>query len=185
MRLTINGKIGAGKGTVANYLVKKLGLKYYGIGQMRRELAKERGMTIAEFNKLGEKESWTDTLVDDYQKKLVKRNNFIADGRLCWYFIPNSVKVFLTVEPKIGAKRLIEACRKEERFNNIDEAIKGIVDRGKSDIKRYKKIYGIKDVYDIKNYDIVIDTSYLTIKEMNKAVLEAVLAYQKNQCATK
>ena len=177
MRLTINGKIGAGKGTVADYLAKKLGLKYYGMGQMRRELAKERGMTIAEFNKLGEKESWTDTLVDDFQRKLAEKDNFIADGRLSWYFIPNSIKVFLTVDPKIGAKRVIEAGRSEERFSNIDGAIKGIIERGKSDVRRYSKIYGIKDVYGLKNYDIIVDTSDFSINQMGKAVEKAILDF--------
>jgi cytidylate kinase len=179
MKITLNGKIGAGKGTAARYLVKKLNLEYYEIGQMRRELAKERGMSIAEFNKLGEKESWTDTLVDDFQKKLTGKDNFIADGRLSWYFIPNSIKVFLTVEPEIGAKRVLEAGRKEEKFKSISDAVKGIIARGKSDIRRYRKIYGINNVYDLKNYDIIIDTSYLTVSQMNKAVLDAILAYKK------
>lgn len=179
MRLTLNGIPGAGKGVVSKYLVKKLGLKYYGIGQMRRELAKERGLTLAEFNRLGEKESWTDTLVDDFQRKLQNKDDFIADGRLSWHFIPNSIKVFLTIEPKIGAKRIFQAGRKEEKFRNIDDAVRGIIERGESDVKRYKKIYGIKNIYDLKNYDIIVDTSYLTIKQMNMAVLKAILSYNK------
>ena len=178
MRITINGIPGSGKSTAARWLAKKLKLKYYGLGKMRREIAKKRGVTLEEFNKLGEKEKWTDTLVDDFQKKLRKKDNFIADGRLSWYFIPNSIKVFLIVKLEIGAKRIINDQRKEEKYSNIKEGIKSLKNRLKSDIKRYRKIYGIKNYYDIKNYDIVIDTSYLTICQMNNAVLNAISKYK-------
>ena len=80
MRLTINGIPGSGKSTAAKLLAKKLKLKYYGMGQMRREIAKERGLSIAELNKIGEKDAWTDNAVDDFQKKLVKKDKlFLID----------------------------------------------------------------------------------------------------------
>lgn len=179
MKITINGIPGSGKSTVAKYLAKKLKLKYYGLGEMRRAIAKEKGMTLAEFNKLGEKEAWTDKLVDNFQKKLKKRDNFIADGRLSWYFIPNSIKIFLTVKPEIGAKRIFKEKRKEEKYKSIKEELKALKERLKSDVKRYKRYYGVKNVYDLKNYDIIIDTSYLTISQMNKAVLKVINSYKK------
>jgi predicted cytidylate kinase len=180
MRITINGIPGSGKTTVARILSKKLGLKYYGVGQMRREIAKERGLTIAELNKIGEKDAWTDNAVDDFQKKLVKKDNFIADGRLPWYFIPNSIKVFLTVKPEIGAERIFNEKRQEERYKNVKEEMKSLRERLESDVKRYQKYYGIKNVYSLKNYDIVIDTSDLSINQMNKSVEDAVLEFSKN-----
>jgi len=177
MRITINGIPGSGKSTAASWLAKKLKLKYYGMGKMRRELAKEKGMSLEEFNKLGEREKWTDTLVDDFQKNLRNSDNFIADGRLSWYFIPNSIKIFLLVKPEIGAKRIFNEKRKEEKYGNEKKELKSLKERLKSDIKRYSKIYGIKNYYDIKNYDIVIDTSYLTIPQMDNAILGAISKY--------
>jgi predicted cytidylate kinase len=179
MIITINGMPGAGKGTVSRYLARKMRLKYYGIGMMRREIAKKRGMTIAELNKLGEKEVWTDKLVDDFQKKLRKKDNFIADGWLSWHFIPNSIKLFLYVRPEIGAKRIFQAKRSEEGYKNIKDAQKGIKKRIIRTSWRYRKYYGIKNLYDISNYDIIIDTSYLTIDKMCKEILDAVNAYKK------
>ena len=177
MRITISGRPGSGKSTIAKHLAKKFKLKYYGMGVMRREIAKEKEMSIEEFNKLGEKESWTDTLVDDFQKKLRKKDNFLADGRLSWHFIPNSIKIFLTVKPRIGAKRILKSKRLEEKYKNVNEAVKKIKEREKSDIKRYKKIYGIKNAYNLKNYDIIIDTSDMSIRDMEKAVEKAVLRF--------
>jgi cytidylate kinase len=177
MRITINGIPGSGKSTVAKYLAKKLKFKYYGIGRMRREIAKEKGMTIAELNKLGEKEAWTDIEIDDFQKKLAKKDNFIADGRLSWNFIPNSIKIFLTVKPEIGAKRIFKEKRKEERYENVKGEMRALKERLKSDVKRYKKYYGIKNIYDLKNYDIIIDTSDMSRGQMKKAVLNAILKF--------
>ncbi len=174
MRVTINGIPGSGKSTVAKYIAKKFNLRYYGMGQMRREIAKEKGMTLAEFNKLGEKESWTDELVDNFQKKLTKKDKFIADGRLSWHFIPNSIKIFLLVNPEIGAKRIFLEKRKEERYGSIKDETKSLKERTKSDIKRYSKLYGIKNVYNLKNYDIIVDTSDFSINEMKKKVEEAL-----------
>ena len=55
-------------------------MKRYYIGGMRRALAKKRGMTLAEYNKLGEKDPSTDREVDDYQTELgKKKNNIIVD----------------------------------------------------------------------------------------------------------
>ena len=179
MRITINGIPGSGKSTVAKYLAKKLKLKYYSTGQIRRKIARDKGISLAELNKIGEKEAWTDKPVDDFQKKLAKKDNFIADGRLSWHFIPNSIKILLMVKPEIGAKRIFKEKRKEEKYGNAKEEERALKERLKSDIKRYKKYYGIKSLYGIKNYDIILDTSKMSIKESEKAVEKAVLTYTK------
>ena len=90
MIITINGTPGSGKSTVAKFLAKKLKLRHYSMCDLRRKMALEKGMTIDELNKIGEKEAWTDKDADNCQKKLGKKeDNFIIDGRLSWFFIPN------------------------------------------------------------------------------------------------
>ena len=167
MIITINGLPGAGKSTLAKCLAKKLKLKYYSIGQKRRELALKKGLTIDQLNKLGESNPSTDLPIDNFQKKLAKKDNTVLDGRLSWYFIPNSIKIFLKVEMEEGAGRIFKAKRKSERpYKNINDAIKEIKQRINSDKKRYKRYYNINNIYDLKNYDIIIDTTNLSIKEM-------------------
>src|SRR3989338_9370245 len=116
MIITITGLPGSGKTTLIKQLSEKLGVLWYSVGNLRGKMAEERGMTIDELNTLGETEVFTDKDVDEYQKKLGKSNeSFVIDGRLSWHFIPNSFKIFLDVNPDVGARRIFEASQKGER----------------------------------------------------------------------
>ena len=46
MQITIGGMPGSGKSTIGKMLAKSLGYKYYSIGEIRRELAQKRGLTM-------------------------------------------------------------------------------------------------------------------------------------------
>lgn len=181
MIITINGTPGSGKSTIADYLAKKLKLKRYSMGDFRRNLAIEMNMTIGELNKLGENEYWTDRKADEYQAKLAKKeNNFVIDGRLSWYFIPKSIKLFVKSDIEKASERIFKAKRKSEKsYKNSKEVLNELKNRIKSDVRRYRKYYGINNVYDISNYDIIIDTSCLTVDEMNIEALKAVKSFKK------
>ena len=178
MIIALAGKVGSGKSTIGDFLAKKLNMRRYSMGNMRRKMALDRGITLAELNKLGEKEDWTDRKVDEYQKKLAKEeDNFVIDGRLSWFFIPSSIKIFVDVNPKVGAERVFLAKRGSEKgYKSIEEAEKANKERIESDIKRYKKLYNINP-YKLENYDIVLDTSEMTIEEMNKLALKALRTF--------
>ena len=179
MIITIGGLPGSGKSTVAKYLAKKFHLKHMSIGDFRREMAMKRGMTLAELNKLGEKQAFTDKEADEFLKSLGKKDNLIIDSRLGWHFIPKSVKIFLKVSEKEGAERIFKAGRKtENKYENVKQVIKADKIRIESDRKRYMKYYGI-DYCKIENYDIIIDTSAMSIKEMCDATEKAVRVFIK------
>jgi len=180
MIITIGGFPGSGKSTVSKHLAKTFGFKRYGMGDLRRKMALDRGMTIDELNKIGEKEGWTDKEVDEYQKELGKKeDNFLADGRLSWFFIPHSIKIFLIVDPKVGAERIFKEGRKsEEKCPSIEAVQEDVKNRLESDVKRYRGLYGVNP-YDISHYDIVIDTSDMSIEQMDKEVEKAILEFSK------
>lgn len=165
MIITISGKPGSGKSTIADILAKKFGMKRFSAGDFRRELAKKKGMTIGELNKLGEKEFFTDKDADEWQKKIGKtEDNFIIDGRLSYHFIPGSLKIFLDASPETGAKRIMKQKREEENFSDLKTAIKYWHQRINSDKKRYKKYYNL-DPYKLNNFDFVLDSSNLSSEE--------------------
>ena len=175
MIITISGKPGSGKSTIANLLAKELKMKRYSVGDFRREMAKKMGLTIHQLNELGEKKEFTDKDADNWQIEIGKKeDNFIIDGRLSYHFIPNSLKIFMDVSPEIGAKRIMAENRPEDNSKELEESIKAWHQRTNSDIKRYRKYYNLNP-YDLKNFDIIIDTSKLTIEEVLKKVKDSVL----------
>jgi len=178
MIITISGKPGSGKSTIAKKLEKILGFKRYYMGGERRKIARKLGITLEELNKRDEKEFFSDKIVDEYIVKLAKeKDNIIIEGRTAFHFAPNSIKIFFEVDPKEGARRIFkdskEGKRPEERYSTVEEVYKANKRRVESDIKRYKKYYGF-NCYDHKHYDIVIDTTNKTVDQVLQETLEAL-----------
>jgi len=63
--ITIGGTAGSGKSSVAKELAKRLGYKFYSAGDVRRKYALSKGISLAELNKQGEKDPFSDKMVDD------------------------------------------------------------------------------------------------------------------------
>jgi len=183
MIVTIAGLPGSGKTTVASLLSKRLGSPWYSIGDLRGKMALERGMTLDQLNKLGEKHAFTDREVDEYQKKLGEQGKpCIIEGRLSWHFIPKSFKVFLDVDPAVGAERVFQSSKRKERpdeqsYSSLDEAREHIQYRLGSDKRRYQKYYGV-DTLDRANYDLVLDTTKQSPEQIVENILRASLKWQ-------
>ncbi len=180
MIISISGFHGSGKSTIAEMLAQKLNWPRYYMGGLRREAAKKRGLTLAEYNKIGEKDPSTDLEVDNYQKKLgEEKDNFVIEGRTSWFFIPHSLKIYLDVNRKAGAERIFQHLKKENDRNEdknlktLEDVLRSVEERYLSDKKRYKKYFNI-DVYDRKNYDYYLDTSDLSIQEVFERVFSFV-----------
>jgi len=181
MIISFSGNAGSGKSTLAKKLAKELNWPRYYIGGLRRAKARERGMTLAEYNKLGETDISTDKEVDEHQKELGKKeDDFIIEGRTSWHFIPHSLKIYIHVDHEEGAKRIFKDLEETERnedsnLDSIEAVIKSNRRREESDNKRYLEYYNIK-AYDKDNYDFILDTTTLTAdvayKELKKYVLE-------------
>lgn len=162
MIITINGRAGSGKSTIAKLLCKKLGFKHYSSGDFMRELAKERNMTLLELSELAERDKSIDEEIDRRQTALGKeQDDFVIDGRLSAHFIPHASKVFLDCEDETRARRILKAKRGDENNKNPDQTLENIKKREASETKRYLTYYSFNP-YESSNYDLVIDTTNLT-----------------------
>lgn len=166
MIISLTGNPGSGKTSVARLLAERLGYKWYSMGDLRGKYAMEHGMTLEELNRLGETDPNTDKMVDDFQKKLGEtEDNFIVDGRLSWYFLPQSFKIFLSCDLRESARRIFAASKDthanrsdEKQFTSENEVYESLHRRIASDVVRYRTHYGI-ELGDLSNFDLVIDTT--------------------------
>ena len=168
LTITVSGLSGSGKSTIGRAIAKAFNLKLKSMGDIFRELAKEKGMTIEEFSKTRDVE--TDIMLDKKAMEFAKKGNIVLIGRLTgWVAGDNAdVKVWVDCSENVRIKRVA----KRESISN-EEAGKRILERDGADAKRYKEIYDI-DVDDKSIYDILFDNTDATYKEAITKPVEAV-----------
>jgi cytidylate kinase len=173
MIITISGMPGSGKSTVAKLIASKLGMKYYSVGDFMREIAVQRNMSLIDLSKLAETDRRIDEQLDDRQIRMRTEDNFVIDSRLGFHFMPNSTKIFLKVDIKNEAKRIFSQKRKEEHADTLEEIESMIKRRIQSEKLRYNQYYNI-DIYDMANYDLVIDTSNISAEQVADKIVKKI-----------
>lgn len=180
MIISFNGEHGSGKSTVAERVANSLGYSRFYMGQIFRDMAKKREMTLEEFQNLCKQDPAADKEVDDYVVKLSKENdNFVIESRTAWHFIPDSLKIYLKVSDQEAAKRILNEADNDNRKNELGdvfskkEVIENLKKRRERDDERYKLYYGI-NIREEKNYDFILDTTGISIEEVTKKVLDFI-----------
>ena len=172
MIITISGKPGTGKSSIAKRLAEKLHLKHYSTGDLMRQMAIERKMSLIQLSELAQKDPEIDRELDERKKKLGKtEDNFVIDARIAFHFIPKSIKIYCDANMDTAAQRVFKSKRNEEKLPSVNATKKELAKRIASEKMRYKKYYGV-DYYDTKNYDLIIDTNGVTVEDMVKTVLD-------------
>lgn len=176
MIITISGKLGSGKSTVARMLSDELGYRCISAGAMMRDLAQKRGLTIVEFNQLCAKDKSIDLEMDEYIVQLGKtEENIIVDSRLAFFFIPHSFKIKLSISDKKAAERIFcDTTRTtEKKYASLKELENDIVERRKLEVNRFNELYGV-NIEDEKLFDCVIDTGDLTPHEIVELIKKSL-----------
>ena len=175
MIVTISGRPGSGKSAVAIRVAEALGFRHVSAGDFMREMAEERSMSILELSRSAEERAEIDREIDARTVRLgVQHDDFVMDARLGWHFLPNSIKVFLEVRPEVAAMRIYEAQRGSEVENvDLESTKRAIESRTSSEVKRYRDYYGI-DYGDHAHYDLVVDTSELSIAGVVQEVVDHI-----------
>ena len=174
MIITMSGKAGSGKSTVAKLVAKRLSLMHYSIGDLMRKLAKEKGIPLSKMSRLAEKDESIDMELDKKTIGLREKDNFVIDGRLTAYFLPYAdLKVFLDCEDEVRAERILKDKRSDEKGKSLKELVKKIRQREQSERKRYNTLYSI-DYHDRKLYNMVIDTTQLGINEVVSEIINSI-----------
>lgn len=177
MKITISGKPGSGKSTVAKALAKEFNLKHYSVGNFMRQIAEKRNMSLIELSKIAESDKSVDKELDSMTKSLNNQDDFVIDSRLAFHFIPDSIKIYLDVSLDEAAKRIFKDKRKGEKEKTIEQLKFQIKRRIDSERKRYLEYYHVY-IDNANNYDLIVDTTSLTKKQVLEKVIEFIKNFQ-------
>ncbi len=174
MKITVSGPLGAGTTTLCRNLKKALEYPYVYGGQIFRDMAEEKGMTLEQFSELAEKDNKYDLELDRKMMDFAyDHKDVIAEGRLAGWFAHREkrakfFKIWLDAPSEIRMERV--AHRENE---SLDKTREKIITREQSETKRYKNIYGI-DISDLSIYDLVVNNRDMEQEETLEFILSAL-----------
>ena len=186
MLISITGKLGSGKSTICYLLKDRYGFEIYSTGAFQREVARKMGITTLELNKRLREDPSLDYVIDDAVKQLSierAKDKLIFDSRMAWHFAEKSFKIFLTIDPREAARRVMLNQRgSEEFYANEDEACEKLIERSQVEQARFMQIYGV-DYYDFNNFDLIVDTTSRTPDEIINIIVAAYQSYVADEAS--
>ena len=166
IKISLAGDLGSGKSTVGKILAEEFHAELYSTGTIQRKIATEMGMTTLQLNQYMETHPEIDGKIDDGLRALEKEPiDLIIDSRMAWHFVPSSFSVYMMADAVISAERIMNAGRESEPFKSVEEAVRSVSDRRKSEMARYSHLYHV-NIKDMENYKYVIDTSFVSPEEV-------------------
>lgn len=168
LRIAISGKSGCGNTTVSTLLAEKLGVKL--INFTFRQLAAEKGLTLAQVIENAKTDDSYDVSVDTRQVEMARAENCVLGSRLAiWMLKEADLKVYLIADDDVRAKRILN------REGGDLEQIKAFTAmRDSEDSKRYMKLYQI----DNGNYsfaDLKINTADYNPDQIVQQILDELV----------
>jgi len=170
--VTIDGPSGAGKGTLAEHIAEKLGIKYYSAGDFFRSLAKEKGLTVEELSEQADKE--TDLEVDRRTLEKGLNESCVIESRIASRVLGDfsDLKIYMTADLEERAKRIgddLDNRENEEGGESLEEVKERVNKRDEDNQERYRDYYGI-DTKEKDIYDLIVGNTELSIEEQNTYV---------------
>jgi CMP/dCMP kinase len=173
--VVVNGDLGSGKSTVSRLLAKRLGIGRISVGDLYRQMARQRDMTALQLNLHAELDDKIDHYVDQLQSDIAMSGEpLVMDSRLAWFFFRNALKVHLITDPTVAAHRVMRRpADAVERYGSVDEARQQLAERSESERGRFIQRYGA-DKTRLRNYDVVCDSTRATPEEIVARIIEAL-----------
>jgi cytidylate kinase len=163
MHITITGMLGSGKSTICKIISEQKGYEIYSTGKIQRQVASQKGVTTLELNKMMVEHPELDSIIDNETIRISDENKnrtIIFDSRMAWFFVKESYKIFLTVDPFVSAQRVTKADRGDvEGYADVHEAKLKLIERAQAEHERFIRIYNA-DYWDYCNYDLILDATW-------------------------
>ena len=171
--VTISGLPGSGTSTTCDLLQERLGWHYVNSGQTFRQMAKEAGVSLADWGQRAEEDAQIDRAVDDRMMQQAQQHKgTILEGRITgWMVLQHPLpafKVWLQAYPNVRAQRV-----GDREGQQADQALAAMEKHEQSEARRYTEHYGI-NIADLSIYDLVIDTALWSPEQIAEQIVVAL-----------
>lgn len=164
--IAISGQIASGTSTAGKTLAENLKLRYESAGDFFRRYALENNIPLHDKAQIPDD---LDKEVDEAMTKLAQKGGVVIDAHYIGYFtkeMPNVLRVLLTCDDKTRVKRALS------RTHTHNETEEEIVLREQGLDNKFRKLYANEDFLNPKFFNLVIDTTSTTPKEVVGKILE-------------
>ena len=174
LTVTVGGLAGTGTSTLCRLLAAHLDLPYAYAGSLFRQEAARRGLSLAEFGELCQRDPAVDRTLDDRQLALLRDGGVLLEGRMAGW---------LAEHHGVDAFTVWVVCEEDERMRRIAERDGGELEdqrgatlaREASEQARFLEYHGA-DLDDLAIYDLVLDSTSMAPTELVHAVVDAMRA---------
>lgn len=168
LKISLSWLSGSGKSSLIRAIVQKYGFATADIGQMYRQRAIAKWLTIAEYDKLTEQNPQEDIEIDNELKELVANcpTDIIVSWRMWFHLLPSMTTIRLDVSPEEWAKRIFldDRGKQEKKYADVQEAMEADHDRMARLRDRLQKLYGV-DFTNKSYYTKILDTTGKTFEQ--------------------
>ncbi|MHA1132089.1 MAG: (d)CMP kinase [Candidatus Helarchaeota archaeon] len=176
MLITISGFHGTGKSSIGRRVAAEFNLRYVAAGDLFRQMAKDRHMSLTELSEVAVKNPEIDYEIDRRTLEEAKKGNVILDSLLAAWKIRDISGLHILFYAD-EATRVTRIAKRENR--SYEEVKAETLNREKVEIARFQKLYAI-NLNDYSVYDIVLNTALWSENTIARIVILLVKEYKKS-----
>jgi cytidylate kinase len=176
MIIVFAGLHGTGKSTIARKVAEAFGYTYYATGNVFRDLAKEKNMSLEEFSKYSETHPEVDIELDNRIKEMAQSGkDYTFDGQMPPYLLGDlaNLKILLKCNDDVRIRRMMQRDQRDFEAQKHETLV-----REASERQRFIDLYHV-DIHDpvlIKHtFDFVVDCTQMTIDEVFQFCLHEII----------
>ncbi len=172
VRVTISGPAGSGTSTLSRTLMERYGYSHLNGGDVFRQEAERRGLSLRAFGKLCDDDPSVDKILDNHLRESMQAIDGpdIIESRLSGWWA-HQLKISI---PRICLVASVDARARrlsEREGTDLELARRLAMERDARDHRRLQVLYDI-DLTSSEPYTLVLDTDSLSPKEVTELIIE-------------